>query len=227
MGKPIPTDTPAPVAAAAAAAFGALSRLRGARIFHPRGVGYSALVRVEEPQGRYPGVPMLERPGEHPALVRFSRAVGLPEPLPDALGLALRLVDLHGPGRHQDFLLVTSAHGPLLHHLLLPDIGRFPGQPFSSILPYRVGGSLRVVGATPDSGGRAFRLALAPLMGRFVPFAGLEVGERLPGDETEQLAFTPWNTGGGIRPAGPLNGVRLAAYRGSQHGRGLRDGHIP
>src|SRR5829696_6762913 len=49
--------TPTPVEEAVGAAFGALSRLRGARIFHPRGVGYTAVVRVEEPQARYSGVP--------------------------------------------------------------------------------------------------------------------------------------------------------------------------
>jgi hypothetical protein len=52
-------------------------------------------------------------------------------------------------------------------------------------------------------------------------------GERLPGETTERLAFTPWNTGGGIRPVGPFNRLRLAAYRGSQRGRGLEPAEIP
>jgi hypothetical protein len=246
-GRAVGTATPGPVAAAAGAAFGALSRLRGARIFHPRGVGYAGLLRVEQTQRRYPGVALLERSGAHPALVRFSRAAGLPEPLPDALGLALRLVDVHGRGRHQDFLLVTSADGPLLHHLLLPGVGGFFGQSFSSLLPYRVGGELRLVGATAatrsgrreargglgdlvtvaDRGDLVFRLGLAPLMGCLATVADLQVVERLPDAETERLAFTPWNTGGGIHPTGPLMGLRRAAYRGSQEGRGLRPTEIP
>src|SRR5215208_5933583 len=63
--------------------------------------------------------------------------------------VSLRLVDVHGHGRHQDFLLVTSADGPLLHHLLLPGVRGFLGQSFSSLLPYRLGGRLRLVGAQP------------------------------------------------------------------------------
>ena len=246
-GAAVGTTTPGPVAAAAGVAFAALSRLRGARIFHPRGVGYTGLLRVEQPQKRYSGVPLLERPSAHPALIRFSRAAGVPEPLPDALGLALCLVDVHGPGRHQDFLLVTSADGPLLHHLLLPGLGGFFGQSFSSLLLYRIGDELRLVGATPatrprgreargglgdlvrvaDRGELVFRLGLAPLMGYLATVADLEVGERLPDAENERLAFTPWNTGGGIRPTGPLMGLRRAAYRGSQEGRGLHPTEIP
>ncbi len=36
----------------------------------------------------------------------------------------------------------------------------------------------------------------------------------------EGLRFNPWYTGGGIRPAGPLQGIRGDAYRGSQRGSG-------
>lgn len=57
--------------------------------------------------------------------------------------------------------------------------------------------------------------------------ATLEVGARLPDEEAERLAFTPWHTGGGIRPAGPFQRIRRPAYRGSQHGRGLRGSEVP
>jgi hypothetical protein len=78
-----------------------------------------------------------------------------------------------------------------------------------------------------DRGELVFRLGLAPLMGYLATVADLEVGERLPDAETERLTFTPWNTGGGIRPNGPLMGLRRAAYRGSQEGRGLHPTEIP
>jgi hypothetical protein len=42
-------------------------------------------------------------------VVRFSRAGGLPEPLPDALGVAVRLPGAYGPGRDQDLLVTSSA----------------------------------------------------------------------------------------------------------------------
>lgn len=228
------------------AAFGALSAVRGGRIFHPQGVGYTGVLRVARPHDGYRGVSLLANPGEHPVLFRFSRGVGLPEPLPDVLGLALRLVDVHGRGRHQDFLLVSSADAPLLHHLLLPSLRGFLGQSFSSVLLYRIAGQLRLVGAEPlaepsggkqgaltelieaaDRGDLRFGLALAALMGRWQTVGDLEVGERLSDAQTERLAFTPWNAGGAIEPVGPFMGLRRGAYRGSQRARGLQEHEIP
>jgi hypothetical protein len=157
-------------------------------------------------------------PGEHAAIVRLSRGVGLPRPLPDVLGLAVRLVDAHGPSRHQDFLLVTSLDAPVLHHLILPGpLGPY-GQSYSSVLPYRVGERLRLVGALPRR--PDFDLATAPLAGRWTPFGRLRLGERLSQAAAEALRFNPWHTGGGIRPAGPLQAIRGPAYKGSQQGRG-------
>lgn len=242
-GLSVPSGTPGPVAAAVGLGYGALSALRGRRFFHPFGVGYSATLRVSRTPG-YPGVPLLEEANEHRAVCRFSRATGLPEPLPDILGLALRLPDLHAPGRHQDFLLATGAKGTVLRNLLLPGVGGFAGQSFSSILPYRFGGRVRLVGAHADAapgplrtlgalqeaaeqGRLRFRVALAPLRGGWQDVATLELERRLPDEDTEELAFTPWHTGGGIRPAGPFQGIRQPAYRGSQRGRGLRGAQIP
>jgi hypothetical protein len=227
-GAAAESDTPAPIAAAAAAGFGALSRLRGARIFHPEGVGDAGTLRVGRSHAEYPGVPFLEHAGEYPALFRLSRGVGLPRPLPDILGLAVRLTDVHGPGRHQDFLLVSSVDLPVLHHLLLPTRRGFLGQSFSSVLAYRVAGRLRLVGAQPMARGELrYSLALAPLLGRWTAVGDLVLGERLPDEDTERLAFNPWNTGAAMRPTGPFMGVRRAAYRGSQANRGLRREEIP
>jgi len=35
----------------------------------------------------------------------------------------------------------------------------------------------------------------------------------------ERLAFNVWNSGGGIAPGGPFQGLRMPAYEGSQRGR--------
>ena len=196
----------------------ALSSLRGARIFHPDGDAYSALLHV--PGGGRTGVPLFDAAGELPALVRLSRGAGLPEPLPDAIGLAVRLCDVHGPGRHQDFLLITSTNVPVLHHLILP--GVLADQSYSSVLPYRIGGRLRLVGALPRGRG-AYDLCLAPVGGRFVPIARLALGGRCAPEISEGLRFNPWHTGGGIEPAGPLQAWRRGAYRASQEGRGARE----
>ena len=245
-GQPESPGVPRPVAAVTAAIWGGLSRLRGARFFHPEGVAYTATVTVPRALKDYKGVPLLDHRADYAAIVRFSRATGVPEPLPDILGLAISITDLYGRGRHQDFLLATSADAPLLHHALLPAPRGFFGSSFSSILPYRFGPKIRLVGAEPASeperyrrgalaqlvdtaerGDLAFRLTLAPIGGRAAPVADIRVGERLPDELADRLAFTPWNTGDAIRPTGPLMGLRRSAYRGSQRGRGLSEGEIP
>ena len=63
---------------------------------------------------------LLNEPAEHEAVVRFSRSVGLPRPLPDLLGMSIRVPDAYGDARHQDLLLVTSADLPIVHHVFLP-----------------------------------------------------------------------------------------------------------
>ncbi len=192
----------------------ALSRVRGARIFHPDGVAHRATLTV--PGGARTGARLFDREATYTATVRLSRGVGLPQPLPDTLGLAVRIEDAYGERRHQDFLMNTSLDWPVLHHLILPAL--LPGQSYSSVLAYRIGGSLRVVGAIPR-GQQAFDLALAGLSGRLAPVARLQLGERLPGEIAERIRFNPWHTGGGIRPAGPLQRLRGQAYPGSQRGR--------
>ena len=233
---PVPA-VPAPVAAVTSRFWQTLSRLRGRkRSLHPNGQAYEAQFVVRDGAGRT-GSDLFDEPGTRDAIVRFSRGAGLPEPLPDILGIAIRVIDAHGPGAHQDFLLVTSADIPVAHHALLPGTSYFD-RTFSSILVYSVGGQMRLVGAQPLSvapagvgtglaaiasaaarGNLVYDVSLAAPFGRFAPVAQLEVGNLLPDDRSERLRFNVWNTGGGIRPAGPFQGLRLPAYEGSQAGR--------
>jgi hypothetical protein len=225
------------VAAATSAFWGALSRLRGGRrSLHPVGAGYRAELVVPPHPGPL-GSDLLDEPGSYSAIVRFSRGAGLPEPLPDVLGIAIRVLDAHGPGGHQDFLLATSTDLPVAHHALLPATSFFD-RTFSSVLVYSIGGRTRLVGVLPASpepqggghglggvamaaarGELAYDLCLAQPFHRFQAIARLEVGARLPDDESERLRFNVWNTGGGIRPGGPFQGLRMPAYEGSQAGR--------
>jgi hypothetical protein len=188
-------SVPHPARAAAAAVFGGLSTLRRRRSLHPDGASYHAAVHIDGDTD-LDGTPLLAHAASHPALVRFSRGAGLPPSLPDVLGLALRLCDVHGEGRHQDLLMATSAKPPVLHHLLLPGVRGPFGQPYSTILPYR---------AAPFRGWRRI--------------GSIDVGAPLGGDVGERLRFNPWNTGGGIRPAGPFQGLRDPAYSASQRAR--------
>ena len=204
---------PEPVADGTATFWRALSTLRRKRIFHPRGRAFEAVVDV--PGGAGTGVPLFDEAATHAATVRISRGVGLPEPLPDIPGIALRLRDVHGRGRHQDLLMNASVDLPVLHHLMLPASTGV----FSSILAYDVAGTVRLFGALQDADEDGFRLAVAPVLGRFSPIATVRLGAQLPQQRADALRFNPWNTGGGIRPAGPFQGTRAAAYRGSQSGR--------
>jgi hypothetical protein len=221
-------------ASAVAAVFGGLSKLRGRRSLHPDGASYHATVHVEGGGG----VPLLAQPASHAAIVRFSRGAGLPPALPDVLGLAVRLCDVHGQGLHQDLLMATSAKPTVLYHLLLPAVRGPFGQPYSTILPYRAGEGVRLFGALPlrppargaGTDLEVFAAAAARGQARFVlamaaPFRGwrrigtIEVGAPLDAEVGEGLRFNPWNTGGGIRPVGPFQGLRDPAYSASQRAR--------
>lgn len=215
-------------ATVAAELFRGLSRWRGRRAFHPHGVGFAAeLTRLDDG-----AVLPAEIEGE--AIVRLSRSLGAPEWFPDPCGLALRVPDAYGPGRHQDLLLASSGQAPLARHLLLPSRG-FYDRPYSSILPYRLAGETVVVMALAaggedrgpllaqlrerERGGLEFELALAPLWGEPRPVARLQLGARLPTELTERLDFDPCNSGGGLEPAGWLNKLRGPSYGASQAGR--------
>jgi hypothetical protein len=162
------------------------------------------------------GAPLFDTPGSHRAIVRLSRASGTPRPLPDAFGLAFRVLD-----RDVDILLTTSVDAPVLHHLPLPAPRGPWSQSSSSLLAYDVGGRTCLIGAIPDRSARAFDLALAAPRGRWEPpVARLRLGKQLPDDAA--LDLDPWNCGEGIRPTGRLQELRRPAYRGSRRGRGAR-----
>jgi hypothetical protein len=199
--------------AAGGVLFAGLSAVRRAKSLHPRGVVREATLTMN---GTGPeGSELLSSRHEHRALVRFSRALGLPAPLPDLLGMAIRVLDAYGPGRHQDLLLVTSADLPVIHHLFLPAAGA-RRRPYTSSLPYGADGERFLVGAVPAAEG--FDLAVAPLMGRFSPVGRLVLGTRLPAD-ANAIAFNVHDhTGGGLAPVGAINRMRDRAYSMSQWG---------
>jgi hypothetical protein len=228
----------AATAAVAGVAVGAplalIAAVRRAKAVHPHGAVYSARLIVAPTDAAPREARLLATPGENAALVRFSRSLGLPRPLPDLLGMAIRVLDAYGAGHHQDFLLVTSVDRPLLHHLFVPasDVQQ---RPYSSSLPYRAGDQRFIVGALPDpdsphppgateldrartaaaTGRMRFHLAIAAPMGRFQAVAELHVGEPLAA-ETDALRFSPLNAGPGLEPVGLLNDMRRYAYPMSQ-----------
>lgn len=240
-----PTKLMDAVGYAAGAPFALAAAIRGGKAVHPHGAVHAATVYVSGNNEAPRGATLLREQREHHALVRFSRSLGLPRPLPDLLGMSIRLPDVHGPGRHQDFMLVTSADAPIVHHAFLPATDVWD-RPYSSSLPYRAGGDLFLVGAVPHEDGPRpdgkdeldrlakaaatgelrFDLAIASPMGRFRPVGEIRVGERLP-DELDAIRMNPFNTGGGIAPAGLINRLRDYAYPLSQAGWRRRQAGAP
>lgn len=216
---------------AAAGVMGLASAVRRKRAFHPDGVAFDAVLQVS---GARHGAPLLDEAGTHEAIVRLSRGAGLPESLPDFLGVALRVPHAHGRGAHQDLLLVSSFGGPGLRHALAP-VRSFAHTRYSSVVPYRIGDRTLLFGARRlDDDARddaqvsdlrtgptpmRFALEVAGLRGPWAPVGVLQLGSRLSDHESSALRFDPSNSGGGIDPVGVVQAVRRLAYRSSQAAR--------
>lgn len=221
-------------------ALGAASFARRARIFHPDGAAFQATLEVRTGAPTV-GASTLAGAGRHKAIVRLSRGVGLPSRVPDVLGLALRILDAHGTGRHQDVLLVTSAAPAVGRHSILPS-RQFATGFYSSILPYRAGDELVLFGARPVwadgvdlgsastatfdeveaeliSGRLRFDLLVAGLTAPWTSVGVIDGGRRLSAAEQESLRFNVYNTGEALEPAGVLNAMRRSVYRASQAAR--------
>ncbi|MFE6648869.1 hypothetical protein ACFVJS_20055 [Nocardioides sp. NPDC057772] len=114
-------------------ATGVLAHLRPAdKPLHPHGTVHLAVLRRHP--GATTGAAFLDEGGSDEVVVRLSRAVGLPEPVPDINGLAVR-VPTSG-GEHADLLLATTGHGRWTRFLLAPRT-RLPDGFFNTLLPYR------------------------------------------------------------------------------------------
>lgn len=213
-------------------AFGLGSFLRRARVFHPRGRSFTARVRCSG-DPRLVGT-VLGRPGVHGGTVRLSRGAGVPEPLPDLLGLALRLDLAEGP---QDLLLISSAPAPVARHALVParDYG---GAHYSSITTFGVGTTTVVLGAVPvhtgpprrlerlqavseavEAGRLGLTILVAEPFGGWSAVADVELTGPVPDDRGERVRYTPFHAAGGIEPTGPVNALRRRAYADSQVAR--------
>ena len=218
------TAPSSPLLSVGTGAFRLASRLRGERAIHARGRTFSGTAAI--PGGAGTGAALLDEPGTYEAVVRFSRSVGLPSWLPDVFGLAVRLVDAHGPGAHQDLLLDVTREAPLVRRLPWP--GRYAtGRTYGSLLPYDVAGQRRLIGAravpgTPrvpslDALPEQLELALlvAPLRGPWQEVGRVRTSRELPAPQGRRTRFTPAMSGGGLQPAGPFQTWRAQSYPAS------------
>jgi hypothetical protein len=234
-----PTSTPARVVSelgglVIGSGLGLLAALRRGKAVHPDGVVHAGQLKVEGAKATPAGSSLLAEPGTHACVVRFSRSVGLPRPVPDLLGIAIRVLEAYGPGAHQDFMLVSSGDLPVVRHLFLPSKD-FQARPYTSSLPYEAGSERFLIGLLPrDSSPRPggadefarlaaaaatgdleFDLSVSRGSGKFQPVGRLQIGRPLERD-LDSLRFDTLNTNGGLRPAGVINAMRPRAYRLSQ-----------
>jgi hypothetical protein len=218
------------------------STLRSARVFHPDGIAHRVSITIRPtaaaPDATPLGVELLDREGTYTGVARFSRGASLPEPLPDVLGLAIRIDDAHGHGQDQDILLGSSLELPVGRQLLVPNL-TFRGTTLSSVLPYRLGSAgtfwlgarvcdpagsplvrLSALRAAIASDEVSLTLRYASRFGAWRTFADVRFGEALSERESDALGFNvDENTGGGIEPAGFIQALRRHAYAASQAAR--------
>lgn len=187
---------------------------RAAKPLHPRGTTWSAeLVRWG---GARSGVPWLDDPGTDDAVVRQSRAIGLPRALPDVHGLAVR-AEQDGGGV-ADVLLATTGSGPLGRYVL--HLGRRSASMFfGSLLPYRAPlGPVHLGALLRDEG--TWDLLWAARRAPWQPFGRLVLGEQL---RELEVSFDPvLNRPPGLEQYDALARLRLPAYRTARRSRGDR-----
>lgn len=201
---------------------GAVARWRGGRPMHPRGAVFDAVL---ERHGATPalGIPWLDEVRTDPVVVRLSRGAGLPTPLPDVLGLAIRLGSDRAP---VDLLLSSAGRGAWTRLVPLPRI--CAEVTYGSIMAYSsTAGPIRLA-ALPAAAGRssdpaavagaasdgtlAFTLAAAVGRDAWRPFARLaSTAAREPLDRAVRFDAV-CNPPPGLLPDGPLARFREPSY---------------
>ncbi|MGY1884549.1 phosphodiesterase [Blastococcus sp. SYSU DS0753] len=202
---------------------GAVARWRRGRPMHPRG---AVLAGVLDRQGARPpfGVPWLDGAGTDDVVVRMSRGAGLPAPLPDVLGLTIRLTG--ADGFPVDLLLSTIGRGRLTR--LVPVPRADAAATYGSIMAYRSAvGPVRLaalpqasslptdpapLAAAAVSGDVVFTLAAARGLEEWRPFATLRATGRHGSLDTDLRFDAVRNPPPGLAADGPLARFREPAY---------------
>jgi hypothetical protein len=200
----------------------AVARTRRGRPMHPRGAVFDAVL---DRTGSVPawGVPWLDDPARDDVVVRMSRGAGLPAPLPDLLGLAIRVPGESGP---VDLLLSSTGRGAVTR--LVPVPRRDAATAYSSIMGYRSDAGVLRLAALPDGPdapsepapladavrreGLRFALVAARGTEPWRPFARLILARpREPLDSGVRFDAV-LRPPPGLVPDGPLARLRMPAY---------------
>lgn len=213
---------------------GAIARWRNGKPMHARGAVFDAVLERHGSPVEW-GLPWLDASGTDRAVARLSRGAGLPAPLPDLLGLAVRVT---GGDRPIDLMLSTTGQGRLTR--LLPVLRRDGAAVHSSIMGYRSDAGTVRLAAFPeaehlpsDPGPLAreatrdaprFTLAAARGLGPWQPFARLTLTAPVPGLDPDIRFDAVQNSPPGLVPDGPMARFRAPAYARARAARGaVRD----
>ncbi|WP_196804044.1 hypothetical protein [Marmoricola sp. URHB0036] len=152
-----------------------------AKPLHPRGIVVRGTLRrhgLDLPTG----VAWLDEQGEDDVVLRWSRAVGLPSPVPDIHGLAVRVERADGFG---DVLFATTGWVGPLRLVLVPGISAH--RAMTTLLPYTTPEGALLLGARP--GEDVTRLYVATPLGPWREFAELRESAGPPLDQP--IRFDP------------------------------------
>ncbi|HEX5086950.1 MAG TPA: hypothetical protein VFV89_04020 [Nocardioides sp.] len=205
------------VGSALGSALGGVTRVAAAirpaaKPLHPRGeIRHGRLHRhgAEPPTG----VRFLDEVAADDVLVRESRAAGLPRPLPDIHGLALRVPN--PDATVGDLLLATTGFGLLSRFVLIPTRSPY-GRPMTTLLPYETVAGPVLLGVHRVAGGR-LELVFAVGDGAWRPFAELVLGE--PADDADVSFDAVRNTLPGLEQFAAVRRLRAPAYAAARAAR--------
>jgi hypothetical protein len=107
------------------------SALRHRRVFHPDGVLAEGSIERVAPDNTGLPVP------SGSIVARVSKALGVPGPLPDIIGLALRIVPQQDTNTDWDILLASAGSGSLGRVVGLRPVTSWAGPAMTSLVPLR------------------------------------------------------------------------------------------
>jgi hypothetical protein len=173
-----------------AAALAPLGSIRDAKPLHPDGTIRHATLEVTDPAPALQ-VPLFTESTSLPCLVRISRAIGLPAPLPDIGGLALRLRPDAAGGGQGDLLFASTGTGHLTRWLLLLRLD--PGRSaLTTLLPLSSASGPVLFSLSPvGREATAYQLSWARPRGDWLPLGRLTLGAALTPEDDPPIRFDP------------------------------------
>lgn len=171
-----------------AAALAPLGPIRDAKPLHPDGTIRHATLDVTDPAPALQ-VSMFTESGTVPCLVRVSRAIGLPAPMPDIGGLALRFRPDASASGQGDLLFASTGTGHVTRWFLL--LHRDPGRSaLTTLLPLSSASGPVLFSLAPVSDApTAYQLSWARPRGEWTPLGRLTLGAALAPDDDPPIRF--------------------------------------